>query len=161
MGGHLVQPDGQGRVCHEVKIRTSSSWLLKASKDSNCRVPQGSLCWWFIYLLSGGVLTIPRGIFCFSLSVISAFCCPPEGRAWHHFLHMAEEDRQAAVKDTMVLPPPTKVAPIHLPTGIPRPNMVSRCGWRWVTTYLRLLALFQGGCCCCCCQGLPFQPTAP
>lgn len=35
---------------------------LKASKDSNCRVPQGSLCWWLIYPHCGDVFPIPRGI---------------------------------------------------------------------------------------------------
>lgn len=111
LGDYLVQHDGQGRVCHEIKIRTSSCWVLKASKVSNCRAAcaGGS----FICTVEVFPHSIPRGIL--SLSVISAFCCPPEGRAWHHFLCVAEEEEQAVVMDTM------RLLQFTLPLGSPCP----------------------------------------
>lgn len=163
MEGHLAQPAGQGRVSHEIKIRTLSCQVLKASKDSNCTALRGSLCWWFVYRHSGGVLPVPSGnLPCFSLSIISTSCCPPEQRAWQHLLHVAEEKGEGCCQVPHgCLCPHCGCSSSPMRWGPQAEHGIQiwshKCGWRWVITFLGLLALLQGGCWSSCYQGPRFS----
>lgn len=127
MGGHVAQLAGQGRVSHEIKFRTLSCQVLKASKDSNCTPSRGSLCWWFVISTVEG----------FSLSLVGTFpvsvCLSSVPPAAHLskgpgtiFSTWQRRRGQAAVRSPMAVSPHTEVAPVDPRTGVPRVNVVSR-----------------------------------
>lgn len=117
----------------------------------------------------GGVFPVPsRNFPCFS-SCLSSLPPPAHlSREPGTVFSMCQRRRgQAAVRSPMAVSPLTEAAPVcPVCTGGPRVERgiqmwSHKCGWRWVITFLGLLALLQGGHWSSCCQGPRFYPLSP